>query len=66
MWQQHRIHNLIGQIQARSKDLAAIYEDTHGALKEELASLRGRDAVRPTHPPTHPPTLYSSSFNPPF
>ena len=41
VYQQHRIHNLITQIQARSKDLASIYEDTDAILKEEVAALRG-------------------------
>ncbi|EKU22951.1 splicing factor 3A subunit 3 [Nannochloropsis gaditana CCMP526] len=44
VWQQHRVSNLIEQIQGRSKDLEGIYEDVHGTMKEELATLRGRDA----------------------
>ncbi|KAG5182382.1 hypothetical protein JKP88DRAFT_199316 [Tribonema minus] len=46
VYQQHRVANLLSQAVARSKELDAIYEDKDDSMKQEVAAMRGRDALK--------------------
>ncbi|CAM9136351.1 unnamed protein product [Chrysoparadoxa australica] len=44
--QQHRVNNLLTKIVERNHGLESLYEDPDGLMKEEVASMRGGDALK--------------------
>lgn len=44
VWQQHHIKNLIKHIQVQSKVVVAIHQDADETFKDELESMKGRNA----------------------